>query len=131
LNNIIPTTSTAVKSLQKVMPELAGKIDGFATRVPVPLGAYVELTALLKRETSVNEVNNVFRNVSENYMNGIIEYCIDPVVSTDILGNPNSAIFDAISTKVIDGDFVQVLAWYDNETGYSQRVVDLLTKIYN
>ena len=95
LCNIIPTTSTAVGSLQKVMPELTGKVDGFATRVPVPLGAYVELTALLGSNVSVNDINEVFENESEDRLKGIVEYCNDPIVSTDIIGNQNSAIFDS------------------------------------
>jgi glyceraldehyde 3-phosphate dehydrogenase len=131
LCNIIPTTSTAVASLHKVMPGLASKIDGFATRVPVPLGAYVELTALLTHDTSVEKLNTLFAEKAQNEMKGIIEYCADPLVSTDIVGNPHSAVFDSLSTKVIGENFVQVLAWYDNETGYSHRVLDLLSLIYS
>jgi glyceraldehyde 3-phosphate dehydrogenase len=130
LCNIIPTTSTAVVSLQKVMLELAGRVDGLATRVPVSLGAYVEITALLQQNVTVDNVNQLFQFNATGSMKGIIEYCSDPIVSTDIIGNPHSAIFDSLCTKVIGGNFVQLLAWYDNETGYSYRIVDLIKKLY-
>jgi len=130
LCNIIPTTSTAVESIQKVLPELAGKVDGFATRVPVPLGAYVELTALLGSKVSVKDINEVFENGSCGKFKGIVEYSTNPIVSTDIVGNPHSAIFDSEYTKVVGENFIQVLAWYDNETGYSHRVVNLLKYLY-
>jgi glyceraldehyde 3-phosphate dehydrogenase len=131
LCNIIPTTSSAVKPLKLVLPELSGKIDGFATRVPVPLGAYIEITAILNNNTTLENLNAEFKQASENHLKGIIEYSDDPLVSTDIIGNDHSAVFDALSTKVIGGNFVQVLAWYDNETGYSNRVVDLLGVVFN
>lgn len=131
LGNIIPTTSTAVEALNKVLPSLSGRIDGFATRVPVPLGSYVEITAQLKHSTSVESINAAFKEAAEHKMKGIIEYCTDPVVSSDIIGNSHSAVFDALCTKVIGGDFIQVLAWYDNETAYSQRVIDLLRALYS
>ena len=130
LCNIIPTTSTAVEALNHVMPEMSGRVEGFATRVPVPLGSYIEITALLGHSVTVEDINMLFRDSSRNEMKNIIEYCIDPVVSSDIIGNPHSAIFDALCTKVLGGDFIQILAWYDNETGYSQRVIDLLRAMY-
>jgi glyceraldehyde 3-phosphate dehydrogenase len=130
LCNIIPTTSSAVKPLKIVLPELDGKVDGFATRVPVPLGSYIEITACIFKGTSVKDLNALFKEASENQLKGIIEYSEDPLVSTDIIGNTHSAIFDALSTKIIGDKFVQVLAWYDNETGYSNRVVGLLEKLY-
>jgi glyceraldehyde 3-phosphate dehydrogenase len=128
--NIIPTTSTAVNALIKIMPEFADRINGFATRVPVPLGSYIEITAQLKSNTTIVELNAAFKTASENYPKGILEYCVDPVVSSDIIGNSNSAIFDSLCTKILGGNFVQVLAWYDNETAYSQRIVDLLSYWY-
>ncbi len=129
LCNIIPTTSTAVESLKKVLPGLSGKVDGFATRVPIPLGSYVEITACLNKHVTAYSINEEFKRATANEMKRIVEYCSDPVVSTDIIGNRHSAVFDSLSTKVINGDFIQILAWYDNETAYSQRVVDLLTLI--
>jgi glyceraldehyde 3-phosphate dehydrogenase len=124
--NIIPTTSTAVKSLKTVMPEMVDKIDGFATRVPVPIGSYIEISAQLSRKTDVKEINKAFYEASKKYGKQIIEYSTEPLVSSDITGNSHSAIFDSLCTKVLGGDFVQVLAWYDNETAYSHRIVDLL-----
>jgi glyceraldehyde 3-phosphate dehydrogenase len=130
LINIIPTTSSAVNALKPVMPHLTHHINGFATRVPVPLGAYIEMTAQLKNKTSVLELNESFKKASQETMKGIIEYCTDPIVSTDIIGNKHSAIFDSLCTQIIDDDFVQILAWYDNETAYSHRVVNLLQLVY-
>jgi glyceraldehyde 3-phosphate dehydrogenase len=130
LCNIIPTTSSAVEPLKIVMPELSGKIDGFATRVPVPLGSYIEITACLLKKASIENINSAFKKASATYLKGIIEYSEDPLVSTDIIGNRNSAIFDSLTTKVIGDQFAQVLAWYDNETGYSNRVVDLLEIVF-
>jgi glyceraldehyde 3-phosphate dehydrogenase len=130
-SNIIPTTSTAVVALKRVMPKMEHKIDGFATRVPVSIGSYIEISALLKRNTSVNEINQVFEQVSKQYGGRIIEYCADPIVSSDIIGNNHSSIFDSLCTKVLGGNFAQILAWYDNETAYSYRIVDLLEYWYS
>jgi glyceraldehyde 3-phosphate dehydrogenase len=130
LCNIIPTTSSAVGSLQKVMPEFIGRVDGFATRVPVPLGAYIEISALLNTNVTVDRINRVVNDESAGRMKGIVQYCSDPIVLTDIVGNSHSAIFDSLCTKVIGENFVQILAWYDNESGYSHRVVDLLSYLY-
>lgn len=130
LCNIIPTTSSAVKSLQKIMPAFNGRIDGFATRVPVPLGAYVEMSVLLNSTVTTDLVNNVIEEESNGSMKGIVQYCVDPIVSTDIIGNTHSAIFDSLCTKVAGSNFLQALAWYDNESGYSNRVVDLLRYLY-
>jgi glyceraldehyde 3-phosphate dehydrogenase len=125
-NNIIPTTTTAIKAVQSVMPYFKGKFDGIATRVPVPDGSIVELTAILKKDTSVKEINELFKIKAETSYKNIIEYCDEPIVSTDIIDNPNSAIFDSLSTKVLGGKFIQLVVWYDNEFGYSNRVVDLI-----
>ncbi len=130
LCNIIPTTSSAVIPLQIVLPTLTGRVDGFATRVPVPLGAYVEFSVLLNTNVTFEKLNQVFQNESLGRMKNIVEYCSDPIVSTDIVGSPFSAIFDSLCTKVVGGNFVQILAWYDNESGYSHRVIDLLKFLY-
>ena len=124
--NIIPTTSSAVGVIDLVLPVLSGKIDGFATRVPITIGSYVEIVASLKTETTIADIHQAFKFASLHEYNGIIEFADDALVSSDIIGNTNSAIYDSLSTKLIDGDLVQILAWYDNETGYANRIVDLL-----
>jgi len=128
--NIIPTTSTAVDALKPVMPELTGKVDGFATRVPVALGSYIEISALLGKQATVESINEAFVKAAANLPTGIMEYCQDPIVSSDIIGNTHSAIIDSLCTKVLGGDFAQVLAWYDNETAYSNRLIDVLRRWY-
>jgi glyceraldehyde 3-phosphate dehydrogenase len=125
--NIIPTTSTAVGALTQVMRELAGKIDGFATRVPVTLGSYIEITAHLEKQVNVEEINREYFKAVDKFPKGILEYCTDPIVSSDIIGNRHSAIFDSLCTRVLGGDMVQMVVWYDNETAYSQRVTELLS----
>lgn len=127
--SIIPTSTGAAKAVGLVLPELKGKLDGFAMRVPTPDGSVVDLTAELMREVSVEEVNAAMKEASETYLKGYLEYCEDPIVSVDIVGNPISSIFDSKLTKVIDGNFVKVVSWYDNEFGYSNRVADLVCKI--
>ena len=128
-SNIIPTTSTAVKTLFDVMPKFQNRFNGFATRVPVADGSFVELCLNLATDTDVQTVNALMKKVSEtNYLN-LIEYTEDPIVSSDIIDNPHSAIFDARATKVIGSRFIQILVWYDNEYGYSNRIVDLLSKL--
>lgn len=129
--NIIPTTTGAAKAVTKVMPELKGKLDGFAMRVPVKDGSVVDLTAVLEKEVTVEEINAAVKEAAEGEMKGILEYCIDPVVSSDIIGNSHSSIFDSLSTMVINKNLVKIVSWYDNEAGYSNRVVDLLVKIAN
>lgn len=126
--NIIPTTTGAAKAIGKVIPELEGKMNGLALRVPTPDGSVTDLVAVLKREVTVDEVNEAFRKAAEGEMKGILEYCEDPIVSTDIIHNPASCIFDAGSTMVV-GNLVKVLGWYDNEWGYSCRCVELLQKM--
>jgi glyceraldehyde 3-phosphate dehydrogenase len=123
--NIIPTSTGAAKAAALPMPELKGRLDGIALRVPVPDGSITDLVCTLGRETSVEEVNNAFREASQSSrMRRIIEYSEDPIVSTDIVGNPYSCVFDSLSTMA-NGNMVKVLGWYDNEWGYSCRLVDL------
>ncbi len=124
--SIIPTTTGAAKSVGDVMPELKGKLDGMALRVPVPDGSITDFVCVVEKPTTVEEVNKAFKDASLGYMKGIIQYTEDPIVSTDIIGNPHSSIFDAALTKVIDGVLVKVCAWYDNEWGFSKRLVELV-----
>lgn len=123
--NIIPTTTGAAKAVGEVLPELKGKLDGTARRVPVPDGSMIDLTVVVEKETTEEEINAKVKEYAENQMKGILEYCEAPIVSQDIVGNPHSSIFDALSTKVINGKFVHVSSWYDNEWGYSNRLKDL------
>ena len=123
--NIIPTTTGAAKAIGLVVPELKGKLDGYSVRVPTPDVSLVDLVAEVKTATTVEEVNAALKAASESTLKGILGYTEDPVVSTDMLENPNSSIVDAALTKVI-GNMVKVISWYDNEWGYSSRVVDLI-----
>lgn len=125
----IPTTTGAASAVGKILPELKGKLDGMAVRVPTPTGSLVDLVANLKREVTIEEVNAAMKKAAEGSMKGILEYTEDPIVSVDIIQNPHSSIFDALSTMVI-GKTVKVLSWYDNEWGYSSRVVDLIGKLF-
>jgi glyceraldehyde 3-phosphate dehydrogenase len=127
--NIIPTTTGAAKAVGKVLPSLDGKLDGMAMRVPVPNGSTVDLVVELDRDVTVEEVNAAVREAAEGAMEGILEYNEDPIVSTDVIGNPHSSIFDAGSTQVLGGNLVKVMSWYDNEWGYSNRVVDLAERL--
>jgi len=127
--NIIPTTTGAAKAVGKVLPQLDGKLDGIAMRVPVPDGSTVDLVVELDRDVTVAEVNAAVRTAAEGPMKGIVQYSEAPLVSTDIIGNPHSSIFDAPSTQVLAGNTVKVLSWYDNEWGYSNRVVDLIERL--
>ncbi len=127
--NIIPTTTGAAKAVGKVLPALAGKIDGCAMRVPVSDGSIVDLTVDLEKETTAEEVNAAMKKAAEGEMKGILEYQKDPIVSIDIVGNPSSSIFDSLATMVIGGKMVKVLSWYDNEWGYSNRCVDILKRM--
>jgi glyceraldehyde 3-phosphate dehydrogenase len=123
---MIPTTTGAAKAIGLVMPELKGKLDGYSLRVPTPDVSVVDLVALLGKSTTAEAVNAALKAAAEGEMKGILAYTEDPVVSTDMLHNPNSSIVDASLTKVLDGDLLKVVAWYDNEWGYSCRVVDLI-----
>ena len=127
--NIIPTTTGAAAAIGDVVPSLAGKLDGMAMRVPVPDGSTVDLVVELERDVTVEEVNAAVRAAADGPMAGIMEYVEDPIVSTDIIGNPHSSIFDAGGTQVLGGNLVKVMSWYDNEWGYSNRVVDLALRL--
>ncbi|MCK1994396.1 type I glyceraldehyde-3-phosphate dehydrogenase [Peribacillus muralis] len=124
--NIIPTTTGAAKAVALVLPELKGKLNGMAMRVPTPNVSVVDLVAELEKDVTAEEVNAAFKKASEGELKGILEYSELPLVSTDYNGNPSSSTIDALSTMVMEGNMVKVLSWYDNETGYSSRVVDLI-----
>lgn len=125
----IPTTTGAAKAVGKIIPELKGKLNGMAVRVPTPTGSLVDFVANLKREVTVEEVNAAIKKAAEGPMKGILEYTEDPIVSVDIIHNAHSSIFDAQSTMV-QGKMVKILSWYDNEWGYSNRVVELITRLF-
>ncbi|MGF1667383.1 MAG: type I glyceraldehyde-3-phosphate dehydrogenase [Acidimicrobiia bacterium] len=127
--NIIPTTTGAARAVGKVLPNLAGKLDGMAMRVPVPDGSTVDLVVELNRDVTVEEVNAAVKAAADGPLKGILQYSEDALVSTDIIGNPHSSIFDSGSTQVLGGNLVKVLSWYDNEWGYSNRVVDLVDRL--
>jgi len=131
-SNIVPTTTGAARTVGKVIPELNGKLDGFALRVPVTDGSITDFVAELEKSVTVEEINSAFRKAAEGAMKGILEYCEDEIVSGDIVGNPHSCIFDAKSTMTMPkggGTMAKVVGWYDNEWGYSCRVVDLIKKV--
>ena len=127
--NIIPTTTGAAVAVGRVIPELKGKLDGGAMRVPVADGSLVDLVVELNKDVTVEDINSAMKSAAEGALKGILEYTEDPIVSTDIIDNPHSSIFDALSTTVMDGNFVKIMSWYDNEWGYSNRVVGLLKKM--
>jgi len=128
--NLVPTSTGAAKAVGLVLPDLNGKLHGFAVRAPVITGSVVDLTFEANRETSVEEVNAAFRAASESdRLKGILKYTEDPIVSTDIVGDPHSSIFDSELTAVMDGTMVKIVTWYDNEWGYSNRCVDILQKL--
>jgi glyceraldehyde 3-phosphate dehydrogenase len=129
--NLVPTSTGAATALGLVVPELAGKLHGYAMRVPIPTGSVVDLTVEAERPTSADEVNDVFmRRADRDALEGILAYSEDPIVSSDIVGSPYSAIFDAGFTSVIDETSVKVLAWYDNEWGYATRLAELAERVY-
>jgi glyceraldehyde 3-phosphate dehydrogenase len=127
--NIIPTTTGAARAVGKVLPQLKGKLDGMAMRVPVPNGSIVDLVCDLKKKARREEVNDAIRAAAEGSLKGILEYCDEPLVSSDIIGNPASSIFDAPSTIATGDGYVKTVSWYDNEWGYSNRVVDLIRMV--
>ena len=127
--NIIPTTTGAARAVGKVLPHLNGKLDGLAIRVPVPDGSIVDLVCKLRKTASVEEVNAAVRDAAAGPLSQIVEYSEDPLVSSDIIGNPHSSIFDARSTSARADGYLRVISWYDNEWGYSNRVVDLIERI--
>jgi len=124
--NMIPTSTGAAKAIGLVMPHLKGKLDGYSMRVPTPDVSVVDLVAVLEKNTTTEEVNAALKSAAQGALKGILDYTEDPVVSSDMLHNPHSSIVDAALTKVLDGNLVKVVAWYDNEWGYSSRVVDLI-----
>ena len=127
--NIIPTSTGAAKAIGEVIPELQGKLHGFAMRVPVPTGSVVDLVVNLDKDVTKEAVNEAMKKAAEGPMKGILEYCVDPIVSSDVIKNTHSSIFDALSTMVMNKRMVKVVSWYDNEWGYSNRVVDLIVKL--
>jgi glyceraldehyde 3-phosphate dehydrogenase len=127
--SIIPTTTGAAKAVGEVLPALKGKIDGIAMRVPTPNVSVVDLNAIVDKKTTPQDVNAALKAAADGPLKGIMEFVTEPLVSIDFRGNPHSSIVDADYTKVMDGDFVKVMAWYDNEWGYSNRCVDLLKKL--
>jgi glyceraldehyde 3-phosphate dehydrogenase len=126
--NIIPTTTGAAKAVGLVFPALSGRLDGLAVRVPVPDGSLTDFTVLLKTEASAEEVNAAMKEASETFLKGVLEYSEEPLVSTDIVGNPHSAIFDSSMTRVV-GRLAKVFSWYDNEWGYSNRLIDIIKEM--
>jgi glyceraldehyde 3-phosphate dehydrogenase len=128
--NIIPTTTGAARAVGKVLPELKGKLDGIAMRVPVPDGSTVDLVVELSKNVTAQSVNAAMKEAaSKAPLSGILDYCEEPIVSSDIIQDTHSAIFDSLCTRVLGGNFVKVIAWYDNEWGYACRVVDLIVKM--
>ncbi|MBN1846867.1 MAG: type I glyceraldehyde-3-phosphate dehydrogenase [Sedimentisphaerales bacterium] len=130
--NIIPTTTGAARAVGKVIPDLNGKLDGFAMRVPVMTGSVVDLTAILSKSATVEEINAAVKAAAAGPLKGVLEYCDEPIVSSDIIGNSHSSIFDALSTLTVPkggSKLVKVVSWYDNEWGYSCRTVDLISKL--
>ncbi|MCB1046175.1 MAG: type I glyceraldehyde-3-phosphate dehydrogenase [Calditrichaeota bacterium] len=127
--NIIPTTTGAARAVGKIIPALNGKLDGMAIRVPVQDGSMVDLVCQLSRPATVQEINAAMKAAAEGPMKGVLEYTEDPIVSSDIIGNPHSSVFDSLCTTVMGGTFVKVISWYDNEWGYSCRVVDLVKRL--
>jgi glyceraldehyde 3-phosphate dehydrogenase len=128
--NLVPASTGAAKAIGLVVPELQGKLHGFAVRAPVPTGSVVDLTAQVARATSTEEINEAFRSQADTgALEGILQYTDDPIVSSDIVKSPYSSIFDSQLTAVLDGTLVKVVAWYDNEWGYSNRCVELAEKV--
>ena len=127
--NLIPTTTGAARAVGLVLPELNGRLNGIAVRAPVATGSVVDLVCQVSRETSTEQLNAAVREAADGPLRGILSYTEDPIVSSDIVKDPHSSIYDADQTMVIDGALVKVVAWYDNEWGYSNRVIELATKV--
>jgi glyceraldehyde 3-phosphate dehydrogenase len=127
--NIIPTSTGAAKAVGKVLPQLQGRLDGMAMRVPVPDGSIVDLVCRLKKNVTCQEANDAVKAAAEGPMKRVVDYSEAPLVSSDIIGNPHSSIFDAISTSSQEDGYLRIISWYDNEWGYSNRVVDLIEKL--
>ncbi len=128
--NIIPTSTGAAKAVGKVIPDLNGKLDGMALRVPVPVGSCVDLVVELTKNGGIDDINGAIKEAAEGaLLKGILEYCDEPIASCDIIGNPASSIFDSLATMALGGNMVKVISWYDNEWGYSSRTVDIMEKM--
>jgi glyceraldehyde 3-phosphate dehydrogenase len=127
--NLIPTTTGAAKAVALVLPELEGRLNGIAVRAPVATGSVVDLVCAVSRETTAEEINGAMRAAAEGPLSGILSYSEDPLVSTDIVKDPHSSIFDSGQTMVLEGTMVKVVSWYDNEWGYSNRCVELAAKV--
>jgi glyceraldehyde 3-phosphate dehydrogenase len=127
--NIIPAGTFSPQVVEKILPELAGKLDGMALNVPVPDGSTVDLVALMKRTVTALEVNEVVRSAAASRFESVIEYTDQPIVSSDVIGSPHSAVFDALSTQVLGGNLLKTLTWYDNGWGYANRVVELILRL--
>jgi glyceraldehyde 3-phosphate dehydrogenase len=126
---MIPTTTGAAQAVALALPELKGKLTGMAVRVPIPDGSMVDLTAVLSKDTTVEEINAAMKKAADGPLAGVLEYSDEPLVSIDIVGNPSSSIFDSMSTTVLGGNFVKVISWYDNEWGYSSRLADMVVNV--
>ncbi len=124
--NMVPTTTGAAVAVAQVIPELTGKLDGISVRVPIPDGSLTDFVCNVKKAVTVEQINDLFKNVAQHHLKKIIEYTEEPIVSRDIIHNPHSAIFDSQMTRVIDEKLVKILAWYDNEWGYSNRMIDVI-----
>ena len=128
--NIIPTTTGAAKAIGKVIPDLNGKLDGMAMRVPIPTGSIVDFVAEVEKDASADAINAAMKKAADGPMKGILQYCDDPIVSSDVVANPYSSIFDSLVTMTVGKKLVKLVSWYDNEWGYSNRVVDLIGKLF-
>jgi glyceraldehyde 3-phosphate dehydrogenase len=127
--SMIPTTTGAASAVGKVMPDLKGKIDGTSVRVPTPDGSLVDLVVTLEKDTTIEAINEAVKKAAAGPMKGIVEYCVDPIVSCDVVGNPASSIFDALSTMSVTPRVFKIFSWYDNEYGYAMRMVDMMKLI--
>ena len=127
--SIIPTSTGAAKTLGEVIPELKDRIDGIAYRVPVPNGSVVDMTLELDKDVTVNDINDVMKEASETYLKNLLQYSTEPIVSVDIIGNQHSGIYDAPLTRVVKNNFIKITGWYDNESGYASRIIDLIKKV--
>jgi glyceraldehyde 3-phosphate dehydrogenase len=128
-HSIIPTTTGAARAVGEVLPELKGKLDGMAMRVPVIDGSVVDLVAELEKDASIDDINGAIKAAAEGPLKGILQYTEDPIVSCDVIGNPHSSVFDALSTSSMGGNLIKIISWYDNEWGYSNRCLDLFKKM--
>ena len=126
--SIVPTSTGAAKAITKIFPELEGKIGGCGVRVPVPDGSFTDLTLVVKNPPTIEVINAAMKTASETYLKGILDYTEDPIVSVDVIGNPNSCLFDSELTSVVN-NMIKIVGWYDNEAGYSNRLIDLVQKV--